>query len=65
MNSNKTGNPGKIVKKVFVSTVGMVWGAEIVKKNWYSYMVLGKKLKIFIGTAGMMRGKKLIILWYS
>ena len=26
LNSNKTGNPGKIVKKVFVSTVGMVWG---------------------------------------
>ena len=24
MNSNKTGNPGKIAKKVFVSTVGMV-----------------------------------------
>ena len=24
-------------------------------------MVLGKKLKVFIGTVGMMRGKKLII----
>ena len=32
MNSNKTGNPGKIVKKNFVSTVGMVWGMESVKK---------------------------------
>ena len=25
MNSNKTGNPGKIIKNVFVSTVGMVY----------------------------------------
>ena len=33
MNSNKMGNPGKIIKKVFVSTVGMVWGTEIVKKK--------------------------------
>ena len=32
MNSNKTGNPGKIIKKVFVCVVGMVWGKEIVKK---------------------------------
>ena len=24
-------------------------------------MVLGKKLKVFIGTVGMMRGKKLIL----
>ena len=31
------------------------------KKNWYSYMVLGKKLKVFIGAVGMMRGKELII----
>ena len=35
-------------------------------------MVLGKKLKVFIGTVGMMRGKKLKIFmvqlarsWYS
>ena len=34
---------------------------EIVKKNWYSYMVLRKKLKVFIGTVGMIRGKKFII----
>ena len=33
MNSNKTGNPDKITKKVFVSTVGVVWGTEIVKKK--------------------------------
>ena len=30
-------------------------------KNWYRYMVLGKKLKVFIGTVGMMRGNKLIV----
>ena len=59
MNSNKTGDPGKIVI-FFVSSVDMVWGKEIVKKIWYSYMVLGKKFKVFIGTVGMMRGKKLI-----
>ena len=40
-NSNKTGNPGKTVRKVFLSSVG--------PKKWYSYMVLGKKLKVFIG----------------
>ena len=34
---------------------------EIVKQIWYSYMVLGKKFKAFIGTVGMMRGKKFII----
>ena len=39
----------------------MVSGTEIVKKIWYSYMVLDKKLKVFISTVGMMRGKKLII----
>ena len=46
----------------------MVCGKEIVKnKNWYSYMVLGKKFKVFIGTVGMMAGKKLIIftvMWH-
>ena len=37
MNSNKVGNPGKIVN-IFVSTVGTVWGKKIVKFYWYSYM---------------------------
>ena len=39
----------------------MVWGKKIIKFYWYSYMVLGKKFKVFIGTVGMMRGKKLIV----
>ena len=60
MNSNKAGNPGKIVN-IIVSAVGMVWGKKIIKLYRYSYMVLGKKLKVFIGTVGMMRGKKSIV----
>ena len=45
----------------------MEWGTEIVKKIWYSYMVLGEKFKVFIGTVGMMTGKKLIsfmVMWH-
>ena len=33
MNSNKNRQPRKNHKKSFVSTVGMVWGKEIVKKK--------------------------------
>ena len=58
MNGNKAGNPGKIAN-FFVSTVSMVWGKKIVTFYWYSYMVLGKKFYVFIGTVGMKRGKEL------
>ena len=56
----KIGNPGKIIKKVLL--VPLAW-CEVGNcfKKWDSYMVLGKKLKVFIGTVGMMRGKKFIV----
>ena len=57
----KIGNPGKIIKKVLLVPLAWCDVRKLFKKKWYSYMVLVKKLKGFIGTIGMMRGKKLIV----
>ena len=47
MNSNKAGNPGKIV-----STFGMVWGKKNYKFYYYRYMVLGKKFRFLLVPLG-------------
>ena len=65
MNSNKTGNPGKIIKKIIKKfLLGQLAWYEV--RNLFKKMgtvtwCQVKKLKNFIGTVGMMRGKKFII----